>query len=329
VKVLDFGIARIREATASHLATGTGTTLGTPAFMAPEQALGNTAEVDARTDLWAVGATVFTLVSGVLVHEGETAPQMLVHAATRPARSLASVAGDAPPAVVDLVARALAFEKSARFGSALEMQAEVARVHEQLFGQGPSRDLLISSAGGVMPAVPRPSTPPSTAPVSVSNGVSASASAARSASQARAAVSAPDTAGTSAPRRTALISALAMGAAVLMGVVLWTLVRENAAGSAGPAQGSEPPVVTTAHAAPPPPPAPPPEDHVTVEPVQTASATPAVAVIPAASASASGQVPPHPQPAPRTRPARSADVRASTSPAPSVAPHNPLDMHLQ
>src|SRR5262249_25006573 len=63
LKVLDFGIARLRDPSPNALATGTGAMMGTPAFMAPEQALGRTADVDAQTDLWAVGATLFKLVS--------------------------------------------------------------------------------------------------------------------------------------------------------------------------------------------------------------------------------------------------------------------------
>ena len=142
LKVLDFGIARIRDVTASHLATGIGTTLGTPAFMAPEQALGNVNEIDARTDLWAAGATLFTLISGHLVHEGETAQQLLVYAATRPARSLGSVLARAPQSLVDLTARSLAFDNADRFATASEMQHEVERVSKELFGALASKEHL-------------------------------------------------------------------------------------------------------------------------------------------------------------------------------------------
>jgi serine/threonine-protein kinase len=161
LKVLDFGIARIREATASHLATGTGTTLGTPAFMAPEQALGNVGEIDARTDLWAVGATLFTLISGRLVHEATTAAQLLIYAATRPARMLDEVAQNIPRDVVELVAHATAFDKSARFVSANEMQEAVSRACTELFGRVPHPDELAPLARGAQ----RPaSAPPSLLP---------------------------------------------------------------------------------------------------------------------------------------------------------------------
>src|SRR5690606_8273689 len=65
VKVLDFGIARLRAAAhETSASTQAGSLLGTPAFMAPEQALGRWKEVDERTDIWAVGATLYTLLTG-------------------------------------------------------------------------------------------------------------------------------------------------------------------------------------------------------------------------------------------------------------------------
>jgi serine/threonine-protein kinase len=152
LKVLDFGIARLRDATASHLATGTGTTLGTPAFMAPEQALGNVSEIDAQTDLWAVGATLFTLFSGCLVHEGDNAQQLLIQAATRPARSLDSVVPGAPRCLVEVVARALAFDKPSRFRTAAEMQAEVARAAREICGGVPTKEQLAPLAAPDGPA---------------------------------------------------------------------------------------------------------------------------------------------------------------------------------
>jgi len=90
LKVLDFGIARLREASGAEGATQTGRMIGTPAFMPPEQALGRSRQIDGQTDLWAVGATMFTLVSGHYVHEAETMEEMLVRAGSRPARQVAS-----------------------------------------------------------------------------------------------------------------------------------------------------------------------------------------------------------------------------------------------
>src|SRR5262245_1088430 len=127
VKVLDFGIARLREEKNSQR-TQTGLVMGTPAFMAPEQAMGRWNDVDLRTDLWAMGATGFTLLTGLPVHEAETAGEMLIAAATRPARSLARVLPGAPFALVALVDRGLAYERENRFPDAQSFRAELAKI---------------------------------------------------------------------------------------------------------------------------------------------------------------------------------------------------------
>lgn len=124
IKLLDFGIASLRELSAGGPdVTGTNATLGTPAFMAPEQARGRATEVDVTTDLWAVGAMMFTLLTGRFVHEGSTRNELLIAAATEPARSVGSVAVGLHDVVVGTVDRALAFEKQKRWPDADSMRA--------------------------------------------------------------------------------------------------------------------------------------------------------------------------------------------------------------
>ena len=123
LKVLDFGIARLREVSkASQAATRAGSLLGTPAFMAPEQSRGRWDEVDGQTDIWAVGAVIFTMLSGRYVHEADTVNEQLIMAATVPAPSIAKFIPELPPALVELVDRALAFNKINRWPDALAMQ---------------------------------------------------------------------------------------------------------------------------------------------------------------------------------------------------------------
>jgi eukaryotic-like serine/threonine-protein kinase len=121
LEVLDFGIARLHDETSSE-ATATGQMLGTPAFMAPEQAMGESSKIDAQTDVWAVGATLFALLSGEFVHAGENASQLLIAAGTRPARPLGSVVKDVPASVVAVIDKALAFDKAQRWASAQKMR---------------------------------------------------------------------------------------------------------------------------------------------------------------------------------------------------------------
>jgi serine/threonine-protein kinase len=122
VKVLDFGIARLVDAAAAPTKTSSGAVLGTPAFMAPEQALGRTSEIDEKTDLYAVGATMFTLLSGCHVHEAPTAGEMIARAATKPAPSLGTVAPHLPRGIVAVVDGALAFERAVRWPDARTMR---------------------------------------------------------------------------------------------------------------------------------------------------------------------------------------------------------------
>ena len=96
--------------------------------MPPEQALSKPKEIDKQTDLWAVGATMFTLLSGELVHVAESSSEHLVKAATLHARSVARVLPGVPANVETLVGRALRFEKKERWASATEMRRELWRV---------------------------------------------------------------------------------------------------------------------------------------------------------------------------------------------------------
>jgi serine/threonine-protein kinase len=123
IKLLDFGIASLREISAGGAElTEAGVPLGTPAFMAPEQARGLCDRVDARTDLWGLGATMFTLLTGRFVHAEGNACEILIAAGTKAAPSLQGVADRVGPELASVVDRALAFEKSARWPDAASMQ---------------------------------------------------------------------------------------------------------------------------------------------------------------------------------------------------------------
>ncbi len=137
LKVLDFGIARVQHDVNTHQKTRTGTLLGTPAFMPPEQALGRVSQIDGRTDIWATGATMFTLLSGQFVHAAENIEMLRIMAATTPARKLRDVAPAIPQAIGDVVDRALAFELKDRWGGAREMQDAVVAAHRTAFGGAP------------------------------------------------------------------------------------------------------------------------------------------------------------------------------------------------
>lgn len=122
VKVLDFGVARMREQGGAD-ATRDGTALGTPSFMAPEQALGLGDMVDGRADLWSVGACIYNALSGKRLHKARTEAEAFVMAATQAAPSVARVAPELPAEVVAFVDKSLAFDRGQRFQDAASMRA--------------------------------------------------------------------------------------------------------------------------------------------------------------------------------------------------------------
>ncbi len=132
LKVLDFGIARLAGKAA---ATTVGTVLGTLAFMPPEQARGDTSEIGVQSDLWSVGATMFTLLTRRLVrdeHENEDVRKLLTEAGRTRVPKLKEVAPDVPKALADLVDYALLLETQVRWPTAQLMRRAIWMVHAEL-----------------------------------------------------------------------------------------------------------------------------------------------------------------------------------------------------
>ncbi len=135
VKILDFGIARLEEVGQTRPG-GTGSqTLGTPGFMPPEQARGRWDEVDAQSDLWAVGAVMFAALTGKHVHEAATVNEQLLAAMTVPAVKLLEAVKEAPEPIARVVDAALAFSKADRFPNARAMRAAVREAYEAIEGK--------------------------------------------------------------------------------------------------------------------------------------------------------------------------------------------------
>jgi serine/threonine-protein kinase len=162
LKMRDLGIARVLL---EERLTAGGKATGTPGFIAPEQAAGRVRDIDARTDLYAVGALMFALLSGHPVHEARTLAEAMALAAKRPAPALRAACPGVPSAIAQVVDVALCFEKERRWSSAAEMLAALdhaARFASRLpsapkhrkGAPGPGRDL-----GDV------PEAPPSAAPM--------------------------------------------------------------------------------------------------------------------------------------------------------------------
>jgi eukaryotic-like serine/threonine-protein kinase len=133
VKLLDFGVAKVRESTVVGVPNVTTlSAMGTPGFMPPEQARGRWDVVDGRADIWAIGATMFALLTRRYVHEEETPNEQLLAAMTKPARKLKEAMPDAPAFVAEIVDRALAFDREERYRDAAEMKEAIAVALEKL-----------------------------------------------------------------------------------------------------------------------------------------------------------------------------------------------------
>ncbi len=119
VKLADFGLAR----TADAQATRTGLLLGSPGYMAPEQLAG--AVPDARTDFYALGVTLFQLLSGRLPFEGDSMGALLRQVATSAAPDLRQMHPRLPAPVAKLVARLLLREADRRAETAATLAQEL------------------------------------------------------------------------------------------------------------------------------------------------------------------------------------------------------------
>ena len=102
VKIMDFGLARLGD---EKGITQTGTTLGTLLYMAPEQAEGET--VDQRADIWSLGVVLYEMVSGRLPFEGDVEAAVLRSILYEEPKPLTSVQSSAPPALDEVIAKAL------------------------------------------------------------------------------------------------------------------------------------------------------------------------------------------------------------------------------
>ncbi len=155
LKVLDFGIARLQQPPADSQQTGTqiGATMGTPGYMSPEQLLGRWDAVDARSDLWAVGATMFMLARGARCSCGCDGRAEPLFRGDQARSSLATVAAGLPPAVIALVDRALMSERDARWPSAAEMRQALSAARAAL-EERPTSLLGVQSRSALSDAAP-------------------------------------------------------------------------------------------------------------------------------------------------------------------------------
>jgi serine/threonine protein kinase len=178
VKVLDFGIARLKEEAPGGAKlrgmtlTGTGVVIGTPEYMSPEQAMGKHGEqLDGRSDLYSLGVVMYRMLTGELPFKADTTVEMILHhiqTIPKPPQSRVGGRGlSIPDAVSAIVMRALEKDREKRFPSAASM-AEAIRAAATLKVATPQPALAPYGAG---PAVTVPLSMPLPPPPAAKAGV--------------------------------------------------------------------------------------------------------------------------------------------------------------
>jgi serine/threonine-protein kinase len=124
VKLLDFGVAKLMNARTNEKLTQTGSVLGTPAYMAPEQARG--ANVDHRSDLYAVGCMMYEALTGKAPFLAENYNALLFEIQRSDPTPIEVLRPDVDPALVAVVTRAMAKSPTERFQTADAMESALA-----------------------------------------------------------------------------------------------------------------------------------------------------------------------------------------------------------
>jgi serine/threonine-protein kinase len=121
VKLLDFGVSKAAsELGASGAITKSGAIMGSPLYMAPEQ-LRASSTVDARADIWSLGAVLFELVTGYTAHSGDSVAELCATLLRDPPRPITDFANDLPPRFADVVMRCLEPDPDRRYANVVEL----------------------------------------------------------------------------------------------------------------------------------------------------------------------------------------------------------------
>jgi serine/threonine-protein kinase len=311
IKVLDFGISKGADAglgQASNTLTATGTVMGSPAYMSPEQ-VRSAKGVDARSDVWALGVILYELLSGFTPFDGETLGDTLAKIVSEDPPTLRKRRPDVPPDLAATIVQCLARDARSRIQSVAELAGRLLPFAEGEAVLSAQRAQRLAGSGSVTIAEP-PVGPAQDATTGPAAGWPTGGAWLRSGAQ-------------TAPRsRLRLWQSLAAGAALLGTVTTVALVamRPQSVAAGRPAASVSPPAASASSAAP---------GHAVLvvspapssEPPAKASLTPlepettpsdaSRAIVPTPTASPSSESRPRPssskQPAARSRPPSARD----------------------
>jgi hypothetical protein len=236
VKVLDFGISKVDSGSRSQL-TSASVLMGSPRYMSPEQMM-SAKDVDARTDVWALGVILYELVTGKPVWHADTMQGLCALIASTPAPSLRVLRPDAPAILDDVVARCLTKARDDRLASVADLALALEPIAPAVARTSIDRILRVARKDrGV-------GTGPKLAPPAAAAAPTTDAHGAREADMRAAEATTNGNAGAATPR-IGLFLAVAVGALLLAGIAINATISQRAppidpAAALGPALGPPP-----------------------------------------------------------------------------------------
>ena len=323
VKVLDFGISKLEGGSRSQL-TSASVLMGSPRYMSPEQML-SAKDVDARTDVWALGVILYELVSGKAVWQADTMQGLCALIASAPAPSLLVEAPDAPPILADVIAHCLVKSRDERVASVADLALALEPIAPDSARTSIERIVRVARRERAAGASPRsaPSGAPSKSPLRA--GASGPAAAIAIAASATTGDRADRVDGRRAPpARVGMILAIAVAALLVAGIAINAAIARrarveptdlglaNTGPAVGPAIGTTPTSVAAATSTFTSPAAPAHPAASAPDPVSMIAASPAIPPPPAASARRGRN--------PATPVGRTAAAATAATDAPALAP---------
>jgi serine/threonine-protein kinase len=294
-KIIDFGISKVTAEQQEGLAkTQTGTALGTPYYMSPEQIRGDS-DIDHRADLWSAGVMAFEMLTGRRPFTGDNYNMLIINIITSPAPDATAVDPSVPYAISQVIARSLKMDRAQRYETARALREAL---DEAVLESG-------SRSSQVIALTPSP-VRPAAVPATTSGKSKVDPIIAGADSLAALSVEPPTPSATTNGKSSVIyaVGALVVGLAIAGGAVA---LRASNAGSTA-SQAARAPQTTAA---------PPPETTVAARPQPSIAAQPHI-VAAQASAQPQAPAPVTVQPASLGRGSRSRSARGTTATGPAV-----------
>ena len=255
VKVLDFGISKsLSSGRPREVAlTRTAAFVGSPLYMSPEQ-MRSARDVDARADVWGLGAILYVMITGQLPHPGGSLPEVCVAVMNTMPRPIKDFVPDAPDELEPIIMKCLAKEPAERYTS-------VAELAEQLLPFAPEWQLVVERATRLLGGAPQAAAYPP-APVRSSNAPALSGATPHRISAPQLNDQPPPPGATEAPwsktgrkgrgkRRAPLLIAALVGLVAALALVGWITRRKPEASALARPSSVAPQVAPTPTSAPP------------------------------------------------------------------------------